>query len=275
MKKLLVNSGFSIFLAITTCYASYATSEEKQKTFSVLTAYDPNSIENDEIIEENEEWESDIPNTYADLLIEWGLTGLQKAPKRMALKTWQSRILTGKLFYNIPISTSHFMASFGMAFSEADFMLDKIGGKEGSYYALNHSEGNKTKLIKADSILNNGNITRTMLSVKYFDFIFETRFNGNREEPQEGFFIAVGTYIGFQFWPSMTIHYKEDKEVKTWTNQEQFGINKLNYGVTGRIGWNRFGLFYTQALSNLFESNNGISKQPILPWSAGITLSLF
>ena len=168
------------------------------------------------------------------------------------------------------------MASFGLAFSDADFMLDKIGGKEGSYYTLNHSGSNKTHLIKADSIMNNGGeVTQTMLSVKYFDFIVETRFNGNREEPQEGFFVAVGGYIGFKFFPSMTIHYKEDKEAKTWINQEQFGINKFNYGVTGRIGWNRFGLFYTQALSNLFESNNGVSEQPILPWSAGITLSLF
>jgi hypothetical protein len=73
----------------------------------------------------------------------------------------------------------------------------------------------------------------------------------------------------------MTIEYKEDKETKTWINQESFNINKLNYGITGRMGWNRFGLFYNQAFSNLFESNNAIAKDSILPWSAGITLSLF
>jgi hypothetical protein len=118
-------------------------------------------------------------------------------------------------------------------------------------------------------------IKSSIFSIKAAKFALEFRFNSNKEEPQEGFFIAVGGNIGFQFSPSTKIRYEEDKENKVRITQESYNFYKIHYGTVLRTGWNRFGLFYYQTLSTLFNADKGPEVKRIYPFSVGISFNFF
>jgi hypothetical protein len=210
------------------------------------------------------------PSSYPSLLFDWGLTGLQRAPKAMDLTLWRSHILNGGIFYHIPLGTAPLMSIFGLSVSNADYMF------KGKKTLVRDSTNRKVMVDAAQAIIpSDAEVGRCMFSINHIDFTGEFRLNSNKEEPQEGFYISLGGYIGFQLSPTMIIDYKEDNEEKTWINKESFNFNQFRYGVLARAGWNRFGIFYTQGFSNLFKSeNNQIASKAIWPWSSGISINL-
>ena len=224
-----------------------------------------------DVFKEDEDAQVDILTPYTTLVVDWGVTLLQNAPSNMDLILWRSRVLSGSFYYNIPIGTSHFMTSFGVGMSNADYLF-----KSDSILDRRDAQNRKTGIKPAKNVIAGNTktkIQKTIFSINHADFIGEFSFNLNKEEPQEGFFVAVGGYIGFQFSPTTSIYYKEDDQNKVRITKESFNTRKYRYGTIARIGWNRFGAFYKHTLSGLFDEN-GPSQDTILPFSIGISINL-
>lgn len=208
-----------------------------------------------------------MPPNYGSLVFEWGLGSLINVPKEMKLSHWGSRTTKGYLYYNVPIKESHFTFSPGIGIEAADYQFrDK--------YTLVRSESRKTVLKPAQALLpNSPEIKKSSLAVKYTELVTELRLNANHGEPQDGFFVAVGGKIGLRWGASTIIRYREDSEDKSRITAESFNLSRIRYGLLARIGWGRFGAFYSQTLSSLFSAE-GPSEATIRPFSIGISINL-
>ena len=230
---------------------------------------------------ENEEEQAlfDVPTRYATLVIDWGITSFYKTPENLAINFWRSRTASGSIYYNIPLGASHFMSSWGIGMSNIDYFFkthyaEPNNEKTKFYYTIARDRSNRkivSKLAK-NVIPNVPIIKKSVLNINYIDIITELKFNSNKEEPQEGFSLSVGAKIGWQFSPSTIIQYEEDQEDKILISKESFNLNKFRYGVLTRLGWGRFGVVYTQTLSEMFKDGN--IQNEIFPWSVGISINL-
>jgi hypothetical protein len=213
-------------------------------------------------------FQEDLFTNYASIVIDLGPDLLFNAPKTMKLNVLKLKWPNAYFYYNIPINESHFMISpgFGVGYNSYTF--------ENNYTLTRDQTSRKTKIEKAQTLLNDSTtVTSSSLNVDYVDLVTEFRFNTNRLEPEDGFFVAVGGNLGIRVGASTTIQYKEDNQTKARTTEESFNLNRLRYGLIARIGWGRFGAFYSHTLSNLFN-NQGPTKNNIHPFSFGVSLNL-
>lgn len=239
---------------------------------TTIQAHTPQQEPVDQEIDATDVLEPEVLSNYAALTINWGIASLLQAPKNMDFIFWRSRLLGATLYYNIPVRNSHFMVSCGADLYNVDYLF-----KEGEYTIDRDASTRKTIVLPTSKVVPTfKKAEKSSLSIWHADFVSELRFNSNKEEPQEGFFIAIGGNIGFQFSPAVTIQYKEDKENKTQTIQESFNLSKLRYGVLTRMGWGRFGAFYQQTLSGFFNDQGPTTStnKSILPFSVGVSVNL-
>lgn len=252
MKKL----AFALLIFLSPNYLLYA----QPKTYIVE--------EQSESIDPN--FQEDLFTNYASLVLDLGVDFLSNAPNTMKIDFLKIKWPNTSLYYNIPIHKSHFMISPGIKWGHNSYNFkDK--------YTLTRTgkEANRpTAIQKAETLFTDSpTIQHSSLDISYTDFVTELRFNANRLEPQDGFFIAVGGNIGVRIDAATTIKYQEDDQNKARITQESFNLNRLRYGLLVRIGWGRFGAFYSHTLSNLFN-DKGPSKDIIRPFTVGITLNL-
>jgi hypothetical protein len=104
------------------------------------------------------------------------------------------------------------------------------------------------------------------LSCNYFDVPFELRV---RTKGNHKFKLSAGGKIGYAF----NVHTKyEDAEGKIKVYKIK-NINPLRYGVTFRIGYDRFNVHAFYSLSELFLKGRG--EPGMIPYSIGIGLLLY
>ncbi len=247
----------------------------KKLAFALLILLSPSYLRAQELHEPGDSeqidpfFQEELFSPYASLVLDIGLTFLGNPPKHMQLHRMRSYNLAGSLYYNIPIRESHFMVSPGIGLFSETYSL------KNQYTLTRDTSSRDTRLTKAETLLpSNVKVQSSTLNVKYVDLITEFRFNANRLEPEDGFFVAVGGKLGIRAGSAATtIDYKEDNQEKTRINQESYNLNMLHYGVLARMGWGRFGIFYSHTLSSLFNEK-GPSKETTLPFSIGLSLNL-
>jgi hypothetical protein len=272
MKKKFIKS--LAYACLVLCLPAYNLGQEKQDKYEAPATKKSN--EHDFVIQDDEDAQLDIPLNYTSLVVDWGITSFtsfQDLPRDMDLSFWGSRVLGGAIYYNIPIAKSHFMASFGVGLSNADYTFKSERTLDRDAQTTDSKRGTKIKPASQVVTGKNTEIQKSKFSMNYVDLIGEIRINFNKEEPREGFFIAIGGNIGYQFSPSTSIYYKQDDENKIQITKESFNIRKYRWGVLARIGWNRFGIVYNQTLSGLFN-DKGPTQNDILPFSVGISINL-
>jgi hypothetical protein len=213
-------------------------------------------------------FQEDLFMNYASIVIDLGPDLLLNAPQTMKLNLLKLKRPNGYFYYNIPIGESHFMVSPGFGFGHNSYTF------KDDYTVTRDKISRHTKIEKAQSLLGDGlKVTSSSLGISYVDLVTEFRFNTNRVEPQDGFFLAIGFNLGIRIGASTTLQYKEDDQTKTRITEESFNLNRLRYGIIARVGWSRFGAFYSYTFSNLFNSQ-GPSKNNIHPFSFGLSLNL-
>jgi len=274
MKKTFIKLFLYSYLAI--CISSITRAQEARAQEDSLPSADKKIVnaDNQEALDEGEDYdEFDWATTsnYTSLELDWGANFLMQAPQKMEKTFWGSKSLGSCVYYNIPIKESHFLISAGLAYNHADYTFK-------NNYALTRSTSDRKKVViqLANSLVEKTQkeIYTSSLSMHYVDFVLETRFVSNKLEPHEGFFVALGGNIGFQFSPSRFISYLADEEKKSLILKERFNLNKYHYGLHMKIGFYRFGLFYKQTISDLF-AKNGPSTKRILPFTVGLSFQLF
>eukprot|EP01132_Coremiostelium_polycephalum_P000039 gene39-56_t len=178
------------------------------------------------------------------------------------------------LYYNIPIRKSHFMANCGIGVSHSHYAFQK-----------DHTLGRKDDISRATDIMSivqatnikatGDDLKSSIMAFRTVKIALEFRFNSNKEEPQDGFFLSAGGSIGLNFTPSATISYQEDKETKVQTTSESFNLNNVHYGIIARTGWSRYGIFYQQTFSPIFTAGKGPKTEKAFPFWIGVGIKIY
>lgn len=218
--------------------------------------------------QETQNLQADVLTNYGELLLELGMDFLLHTPQQIKLHPLSSLAVNGYFYYNVPIKKSHFTFSPGIGISSETYSF------KNNMTLARSKKNRKTIFQNAKALLaNNPDVNHTSLNLKHGDLVTEIRFHANRLEPQEGFFMAIGGRIGLCFNAFTTIKYKEDNQNKERINKESFNLNRLCYGVIARLGWGRFGAFYSHTLSSFFNEQG--PNQDIKPFNIGVSLNLF
>lgn len=105
------------------------------------------------------------------------------------------------------------------------------------------------------------------LSCNFVDAAFEFRLRSNPNEHNKRFKIAAAIKAGYLV-QSHTKFETFDIKMKTYNIKN---LNKFQYGLTGRIGYGRWGFTGYYSLINLFKNEKG---PELIPVSVGLSYAL-
>jgi len=214
----------------------------------------------------------DIPGAF---VVELGLNRANGAPGEFKQGFWGSRTINFYYQYEFRIlkSSFSFVPAIGLSLERYKFTNN---------YVVGYSSTNAT----TPSMIPPGNtglsnIKRSQLITNYIEIPAELRWTLNPEDPARSFKVGVGGRIGYMYDSFAKVSYSENGERKKMKDKQDFNLNKLRYGVTGRIGFGNFSLFGYFNLTPLFEKDKGLkdgntnSFNNFSTYTIGISLASF
>jgi hypothetical protein len=117
---------------------------------------------------------------------------------------------------------------------------------------------------------------KSKLATTYLDLPIELRF-GFGGNPSDGGFFAIGAMAGILIDGHTKIKYEENGRNVINKVKDDFGLSNFRYGLSGRLGFRGFNLYYKHYFSKLFsngEQPQGTTAEPN-PWAMGISFNLF
>lgn len=207
------------------------------------------------------------------LIIEAGLNRLQEYPQEMTPSFQSSYVMKGALYYNIQFGTSPFTFSPGIGFSSETYQFNTYRKR---HYTLVRDADRHTALEAVQQMVQYSKKTLySQLNCKYIDFMAELRIHGNSQFPKEHLHVAIGGRLSVRLSAYTRFGYQEDNASKTRTTAESFNLSRIRYGVYGRLGWNRFGVYYNWMFAPLFEKDKGPNGAAITSHHLCASINLF
>ncbi len=113
-------------------------------------------------------------------------------------------------------------------------------------------------------------LRKSKLSANYVDIPLELRF-ASGPNYKKAFKIAVGGKFGVLFSGNSKIKYDQDGSavIRKFSDQS---LNRIRYGLTGRVAYGHFGVFAYYSLSSVFKAKYGPELNPFI---FGVTISSF
>jgi hypothetical protein len=212
--------------------------------------------QNDSIKKYKQEYDEEHPKKIGDpkdrIVVDFNYDGFTHLPAGITQKPYS---FGGNVFFmwDYPVGYGPVSLAFGGGFSTHDVhtngkIVYSIDGKYTSF----------------DPITTKYNTNK--LSLNYFEVPLELRI---RTKGEHSFKFTIGGKVGYAF----NTHTKfEDKDGKLKVYKIK-NIDPLRYGVTVRIGYNKFVLQGFYALSELFVKGHG--EAHMVPFSVGIGMLLY
>lgn len=123
------------------------------------------------------------------------------------------------------------------------------------------------------------NIKKSLLVTNYVEIPVEIRYTVNPDDPTRSFKVGVGGRIGYLYDSFAKIKYSDDSQTKLIKDKQDYNLNKIRYGLTGRIGFGNVSFFGYYNLSPLFEKGKGLqtdnASNDFNTWTVGISLASF
>ncbi len=204
----------------------------------------------------------DVPGTF---LIEIGWNTLQNTPELMDMNTFGSRTVNLMYFWDVEIGNTglFFMPGIGLGLErykfDNDFTLVQNSDGEVSFSDISALDPKKSMLI-----------------TNYVDIPIEFRYYINRNDPKRSFNFGFGGKFGYRFSSHTKLKFSEDGDDVITKHKRGFGLNRLRYGLTGRIGYGGLTLLGYFSLSDMFEAGNGpIGTDEVRGYTIGISFTGF
>lgn len=185
----------------------------------------------------------DIPGTF---LIDLGFNLLQSEPENLELNLIGSRTVNLYYYYDMPIGNSGFVFMPGIGLGLNHFKFDND-------VTLGYSQDADGNNIVEVADLEGVDVKKSLLVANYIDIPVEIRFYTNPDDKKRSFNVSVGGRAGFRFSSHTKLKYSLNDENIKEKNKRDFGLNRLRYGLTGRVGFGGFNLFYYHSLSEMFD----------------------
>jgi hypothetical protein len=192
---------------------------------------------------------------------------------------WFSRGFNAFVMWDVPLVKSGIISvAPGLGISNTNvfsnvLIQSSLSDDSTHFNVIPTSVPNLTTTVENDSVALK--YSKNKLTVSSIDIPLELRFRTN---PSKGkpFKLAIGARVGYVI-NAHTKYKGEDyrdgsqREV-TLKEAPAININRLKYGVTGRIGYGNFNIFGYYSLSKLF--NTSLAPE-ITPISVGISFNSF
>lgn len=165
--------------------------------------------------------------------------------------------------YNIPVEKSPLTFTVGSGFGSHNFFSNtNLQQDENGIYQYIRIDN-----VEKDTAGNFYSYKKSKLSVTYWDFPFEFRYNAKK-----GLRLSAGMKFGFVL-SSLTKYKGEDLtgsgyDVKI-KNKDIKNLEKWRYGITGTLGYKWLELYGYYSLTKIFKKDQGPELYPI---SVGINL---
>ena len=209
----------------------------------------------------------DIPGIFT---VELGFNRAISGPSEFDLGFFGSR--TANIYYqndfrlfNSPISI---VPGIGLSLERFQFKNE---------YSITDNDGSPVLVSPANSSI--PNIKKSLLVTNYVDVPVEIRYTLNPDDPTRSFKVGVGGRIGYLYDSFAKIKYSEDSQTKLIKDKQDYKLNKIRYGLTGRIGFGNVSFFGYYNLSPLFEKGKGLqtdnASNDFNTWTVGISLASF
>jgi len=213
------------------------------------------------------------PNVPGDLILDFGLSLFNSPIDTMSQSAFRSRAVNIYYLYHIPFgdqSSFSFNPGIGIGIENYNFK---------GQITL-RTDGSQTNVEPIEDVIGELNditdMRKSKLSASYLDIPLELRFHANKVNHDRGFRAAIGGRIGVLFDAHTKVKYEvDDDRMKKFKLKENFSLNRIRYGVSGRIGIGAFSVFYYQNLSPLFQKDKGPEGIDTQTFMAGISLTLF
>lgn len=179
------------------------------------------------------------------LVLDIGFNGLIDNNEAMGLEFWPSKSFGIYHMKSFEVSKRlTFNAALGIA-------AEKFGFAENITlaYATDAISGEQNVII--DSLGFSPGLNK--LAVTYLDLPLEFRYYPSKAKEAKGFFIGVGGAIGYRLSSHTKIRSTQNDRTVTTKVKDAFGLNNLRYGVSARVGYRGFSIYYKQYLSNVFQ----------------------
>ena len=209
----------------------------------------------------------DIPGTF---VLELGVNRTPGAPSNVSLGLWGSRTLNVYYQYDVRILNSRFSLVPGIGLS-----LERFKFK--NFRSLGYS-GDSLMLMLPNE-LGLPDMRKTQLVTNYIDIPLELKYSSKPEDPARSFKLSVGGRIGYLFDSFTKIKFKVDGDTYKIKNKQDWNLNRVRYGVFGKIGIGNFSVFTYYNLTDLFQDDGALweNKQQtnFNTFTVGISLSSF
>ncbi|NVJ86308.1 MAG: PorT family protein [Algoriphagus sp.] len=215
------------------------------------------------------------PNIPSDLVIEFGFNVLNNRPADLSTQFFGSRTLN--IYYQHPISifgeTSGvtFNPGFGigtdkLAFSDENNLFnDPEKGPESSQY-----------LAISDVFGENIQVNSNTFALNYFDIPLDFTYHFNKNNYYKGFRLTIGGKVGFLYNAHSKIQFKdEDGLTRKIKDSQNYGLEKIRYGLTFKAGSPGFYVWSYFGLNRLFQENQGPFNNRAAQINFGIAVNLF
>lgn len=197
---------------------------------------------------------------FKGLLIDLGTAYLSETtyngmPDFFNVRTGRPSTVNIYLFKNIRIVNHTFTFSPGLGFGLDNYFFEKD--------VLIAPSGDSLFTLGQD-------LKKSKLSANYIDIPLEFRF-ASSSNYKKAFKVAIGGKFGVLFSGKSKIKYKQDGDIVKQKFSD-ISLNKIRYGLTGRIGLGHLNLFGYYSLSSLFKDKYAPEMNPII---FGISLTSF
>lgn len=214
----------------------------------------------------------DLPGIFT---VELALNRGLDAPDNFDLGLWGSRTINIYYQYEIRILKSKFSLVPGIGVS-----LERFKFRNGHILQYAGASDDSVMLLApADSKDLYPNLRKVQLINNYIDLPVELRFTSNPDDPARSLKISVGARIGYMYDAFNKLKFKQDGEVKQIKDKQFYNLNRIRYGVYGKIGIGNISLFGYYNVSPMFKEGKGFQEAGIPndfnTMTIGISLAAF
>jgi hypothetical protein len=169
-------------------------------------------------------------------------------------------------FGKSPVS---FNAGIGIGLEKYDFSND---------VTLNSTFASGIKTVTISQLNSlygaNSEFKKTRLATNYIDIPVEFRYQLG-DDPKKGMLIGVGGKVGVMYSAHTKVNYSREGENFSVKRKDFYDMNRLRYGVTGRIGFQGVSAWGYYGLNTLFKDGKGPQGNEANQVTVGLSFSLF
>jgi hypothetical protein len=215
------------------------------------------------------------PNIPNDLTVEFGWTQLTNRPADIALNFLGSRSFN--VYYQKPFrlfgESSGFVLSPGIGIS-----TNKFSFKDDENLFRSSTLGAESSVLKdVKSVYGTGIEVKTNnLAVNYLEVPVDLQYNVNKKDYSKSFRVSLGARVGLLYQSHTKTSYDSPKTGAVKIKQtENYGLEKIRYGLHLKAGSPGFNVWATYYLSPMWQADRGPFNTEANQVSFGLAIGLF